>query len=456
MGAFVLASVPIFGHVSPMTRLAAELVDRGHQIRFITGRRFSALVQGTGAEFVPLPAGADFDDRVVNEGVDKAVRPDGIAGLRYDVANVFLRPARAQHQALRAALTQPTDAIVVDPTFVGAALLAATPRDQRPPLLVAGVLPLTLDSADSPPFGLGLSPLRTPAGVLDRMRNGLLRLLVQRLIFGPVQKDYDQLFRTTVGTSAPGFVMNWLQSADAIVQLSVPAFEYPRADASVPISFAGPMIRPTGADLPSWWSDLDSGRPVVLATQGTIANRDLDELIRPTIRAFTDTEVLLIVTTGGRPVAELGPLPSNVRAAEFLPYEQLFPRIDAFVTNGGYGGVHFALASGVPVVVAGAGEDKPEVAARVAWSGVGINLRTGRPRAPMIAKAVRRVISDESYRAAATATARQIADADGADALLAVVDQERLRSRSSQGWGVATRLTEEKLSEVAPGHPGTP
>ena len=49
------------------------------------------------------------------------------------------------------------------------------------------------------------------------------------------------------------------------------------------------------------------------------------------------------------------------------------------VTNGGYGGVQIALSYGVPLVVAGTTEDKPEVAARVAWSGAGINLKTATP-----------------------------------------------------------------------------
>lgn len=234
-----------------------------------------------------------------------------------------------------------------------------------------------------------------------------------------MQHDYDTLFREVIGTPPRHFALNWLSSADAIVQFTVPAFEYPRPDAMVPITFAGPVIGRRESDVPAWWSDLDSGRPVVLVTQGTIANVDVDELIRPTIQAFAETETLLIVTTGGRPVTDLGVLPTNVRAAEFLPYDRLFPRVDAVVTNGGYGGVHFALANAVPVIVAGAGEDKPEVAARVAWSGVGINLRTGRPKPAAIAEAVRRVLGEQSYRAAAETVARQIAQADGVDALLA-------------------------------------
>lgn len=116
---------------------------------------------------------------------DRAASP----GLRYDVAHVFLRPAEAQHEALRAAIVPANDAVVVDPTFVGAALLAATPPDLRPLVIVAGVLPLPLDSVDTPPFGLGLGPKRTPAGTVERLRNRLLRPLVERLVFGRVQRD---------------------------------------------------------------------------------------------------------------------------------------------------------------------------------------------------------------------------------------------------------------------------
>ena len=72
-------------------------------------------------------------------------------------------------------------------------------------------------------------------------------------------------------------------------------------------------------------------------------------------------------------------LPANVRVERFIPHDRLLPHVDVMVTNGGYGGVQQALAHGVPLVVAGDSEDKPEVAARVHWSGAGVDLRTGRP-----------------------------------------------------------------------------
>lgn len=46
----------------------------------------------------------------------------------------------------------------------------------------------------------------------------------------------------------------------------------------------------------------------------------------------------------------LPPLPANARAAAYLPYDELLPRTAVYVTNGGYGGVQYALRHGVPIL----------------------------------------------------------------------------------------------------------
>lgn len=136
---------------------------------------------------------------------------------------------------------------------------------------------------------------------------------------------------------------------------------------------------PIGAPLPTWWSELDDERPVVHVSQGTIDNHDFGLLVRPTIEALAGRDILVVAATGGRPIDGLGALPANAHAAEFLPYDLLFPKTDVFVTNAGFGGVQFALSHGVPIDAAGQGADKPDVAMRVQWSGVGLNLRTRSP-----------------------------------------------------------------------------
>ena len=81
------------------------------------------------------------------------------------------------------------------------------------------------------------------------------------------------------------------------------------------------------------------------------------------------------------------------------------PKVDAFVTNGGYGSVNQAMSFGIPLVTAGLTEDKADVNARVAWSGVGIDLATNEPTPAALRHAVRTVLDSPTYRRKASSMA---------------------------------------------------
>ena len=166
-------------------------------------------------------------------------------------------------------------------------------------------------------------------------------------------------------------------------------------------------------------------------TQGTFANKDFGQLVGPTLEALADEDVLVVVATGGRPLETLPPLPANARAAEFLPYDELLPKTDVYVTNAGYGGVQYALRHGVPIVASGGQEDKPEVGARIAWSGVGRRIRAISPKPRALRRAVLSVLHDERYRRAAHAMADRMAVAGGFTDLAAIVDRLAADSAAS-------------------------
>jgi UDP:flavonoid glycosyltransferase YjiC (YdhE family) len=204
----------------------------------------------------------------------------------------------------------------------------------------------------------------------------------------------------------------------------VPGFEYPRSDLAPSVRFVGPILAApsTGFEAPSWWHELGDGRPVVHVTQGTLDNADLDRLLLPAFRALAGEDVLVVGTTGGPDPEPLRHgLPSNARLDRFIPHDVLLPHTDVMITNGGYGGVQQALANGVPLVVAGNSEDKPEVAARVRWSGTGIDLRTGRPSEKNILRAVRTVLRTPSFAARARSLQQEIAASDALGAISAAL-----------------------------------
>ncbi len=169
--------------------------------------------------------------------------------------------------------------------------------------------------------------------------------------------------------------------------------------------------------------DLDGSRTIVHVTQGTIANRDYRQVIAPTLEALAgDDDILIVASTGGRPLDTLPPLPPNARAAQYLPYDQLLPLTGVYVTNGGYGGVQYALRYGVPIVTSSGQEDKPEVAGRVSWSGVGRRIRSATPTPAAVGKAVRTVLDDPRYRDRAQHVSRSMAQASGITGLTQIVD----------------------------------
>jgi UDP:flavonoid glycosyltransferase YjiC (YdhE family) len=93
------------------------------------------------------------------------------------------------------------------------------------------------------------------------------------------------------------------------------------------------------------------------------------------------------------------------------------------VSNGGWGGVLASLAAGVPLVVAGGTLDKPEIARRVAASGAGIDLRTGRPSPARVREAVERVLAEPAYRDRAGRVAASLARHGGVVAAADLVER---------------------------------
>lgn len=133
---------------------------------------------------------------------------------------------------------------------------------------------------------------------------------------------------------------------------------------------------------------------------GTAGNAP-EDLIIPAMAAIANQPDLLVVVTTGKAVSDsLGQveIPKNVRVEQFIPFNALLPHVDIMITDGGYNGVQMALAQGIPLIVSGNSEDKPEVCARVAWSGAGIRLKSHPPKPRQVQQAIQEILSEPQYR----------------------------------------------------------
>lgn len=432
MSSIIISSIPAPGHLRPLLAVAENYVKRGDDVRFITGSLFADEVVATGATYVPLATAADLDFGSVFDRFPQRAELRGVKAIAFDLEHILARPAKPQYETIMAALAaRPADVVLAEPLFIGAAFLLGHQRSSRPAVVMCGVVPLTIDSRDTAPFGLGLPPAR----LLNRQRNAVLAA-VNRRIQRQANEIINEQHRQVHGTDMPSTLPDWGRRADALVQFSLPSFEYPRTDAPANLHFVGPLSSATSTvPLPEWWGDLDGTRPVIHVTQGTIANTDYDQVIAPTLRALAGEDVLVVVATGGRPLDTLPPLPANARAATYLPYDELLARTAVVVTNGGFGGVQYALRYGVPIVATGGKEDKPEVGARVAWSGVGRRIRSERPTPRALRRAILAVLNQPRYRGASELVATDMATAAGFVGLTEIVDwlvDDKAASRSAQ------------------------
>lgn len=382
MARFLFAATPAAGHVNPGLPLARALVDAGHDVRLTTGEEFATAAGRAGARFVPLPADA--------ERHPARARLSGPRRVRHDLLHVFTAPAGAQAAHLLALLAEePADAVVSDVGFVGAGLAA---ERAGVPLGVYGISVFPYASRDVAPFGSALPP---PSGPLGRLRNRALGAVLRRAIAGPTVAELDRQ-RARVGLPPRRrTVLDWDERIGLYLQLSPAGFDYPRSDLPPVVHAVGmpePPV-PPGWTPPDRW---DEPGPLVVVTQGTVAT-DPAGLLRPTLAGLAGEDVRVIAITGGPPPDTLAPVPANAHVETFAPYGPLFRRAAVVVSNGGFGGVQTAVAHGVPLVVAGRTEDKAEVSARVAWSGVGVDLRTDRPSPAAVRDAVREVLATPAY-----------------------------------------------------------
>lgn len=388
--------LPAQGHVSPTLPVVADLVSAGHPTHVITGRRYLPRFAEVGAEVTSLAPDADFDDTDLDSSFPRRRALSGLRLARHDLIEAFVRPLPARWRTVREVLDRfPADTVLVDPLFLAGIPLLATRTGGRPRVAVLGFLPLSL-----PPL--------TPPGPWSRVREPATGLAM-RLALKPVQDLAGQLTRDLTGQPLRTWFAHWVGASDGILQMTCPGFEYSRPRQGAPIHFVGTPATST-ADrfpLPPWWADLDTDRPVIHVTQGTVANADLGAVIEPALTALADRDCLVVVATAGAPAPAV--LPANARVWPYLPYDEVLPRCSLMVTNGGYGGVNLALRHGVPLLVVGATEDKRAVAQRVTWSGVGIGLTRPHAHPAEIARAVEQILATDRYRQRAAALSNQMA-----------------------------------------------
>lgn len=409
------------------------LKEAGHEVVFTSAGALQEQADTLGIEFVPLPVGAnvDFTDRNAGHPERESI-PLGPARALFDFRIVFADPITKQFEGLQSLLeTFPADAILVDTTFGGVIPFLLGNYPDRPVIASLGVVALPFQRADSAPFGPALPPV-DPAST----KAAEYRAIAEEgdaLIATPMRQYVDQILeKLGAGPLPMPYFDSLVALPDVYLQPGLEQLDLPHKDLPDTVHYIGALPPFSKGIMPAEVQTLvNSGKTVVVVTQGTVANSDLRELVLPTLQGLAMREdVTVIATTGGAPDSELaGLIPENATVVRYLPLDELLRHADVLVTNGGYGTVTRALSEGVPMIVAGEGADKAEVALRVEYAGSGINMGTGCPTPEALHEAVEAILGDKGYLARAREIATEFTKIDTSNMLARLLEEAVMKRR---------------------------
>jgi UDP:flavonoid glycosyltransferase YjiC (YdhE family) len=412
----IIATLPITGRANPALNVGSILVKAGHEVVFTSAQSFQARAESCGLRFISSPANNSEEMTNVNSCFPERNKiPVGPDRALFDFKHVFCDPIPAQYEGLLSILeTFPADVILADNLF-GGILPFLLKQNVRPLIGGLGVNPLLFHRDDHAPFGLGLPPVDPASPAAERYLQ--IEEDLDARLTSPLRAYVDGILQKLgVGPLPMSFLDSLVELPDLFLQLGSPSVEIPRADLPETVHIVGVLPSFTKGVLPMEIQPfLESGKPIIAVTQGTLANHELDQVLQPTLDALADRDDLLVIgTTGGRPVSALErALSKNAMVFSYLPWDEVLEHASVFVTNGGFGSVCRALGLGLPMVIAGKGEDKADVAMRVAHAGAGIDLRTDRPTPEALRDAIDAVLKEESsYRIRAKEIAEELVRID--------------------------------------------
>lgn len=418
MTTYLFALVDGGGTVPPELGAARRLVERGHTVVVLAEDSMRADVEATGARFRPWVRGInrpsrhpdddplrDWECRTPNQLFERVIEL-GLIG-----------PAPGYAADVDEALADVRPDLVVCSMFAIGSMVAAEAAGVPFDVLIPNAYPFPAEGL--PPFGAGLRPARGPLG---RGRDRLITAVVDRA-WCKGRPGLNAL-RAERGLEPIASVFAQTDAARRHLVLTSAAFDLP---ATLPdrARYVGAVL-----DDPTWaegdWTPPPGDEPLVLVALSSTF-QDQAATLQRIVDGLGTLPVRAVVTTG--PALDPAALaaPANVTVVAAAPHSAVLARAAAVITHGGHGTVVRALAAGVPLLVLPHGRDQGDNAVRVTTRGAGLKL--GRKAKPIaVARAVRRLLDDPSYRAASERLGARIRADAASGALVAELESVPVRT----------------------------
>ena len=409
-------SLPVTGHLNPMTALARKLQSRGNEIVFIGVPDVEPAVRAANLKFASYceeeyPAGS------IAEIYGPHSRLRGLEVIKHQAEEIspkFLQAALI-HLPQKLAETG-VEAAVFDGAHI---FLQLVPMSLGIPFVQVWNN-LHLDFSGAVPPTLFSWPHETSEEARARNIEGVK---IMGSLFGPivaVAQAYAKKNELQIDWSDPGAITSKL----AVITQTPREFDFPGTPWPGHFYYAGPFHDDDGRERVAFpWDEL-TGKPLIYASLGTLVNGH-PEVLRTILEAAAKLAGFQVVLSVGKNVNqnELGAVPTNTLVVRNAPQIELLKRAVLCITHAGLNTTLESLAQGVPLVAIPIGYDQPGVAARIAYHGVGELMEIEHLTVEGLSQLTRKVLNDPRYRLQAQHFASLIAEMRGLELAADVIEQ---------------------------------
>ncbi len=421
-------SLPVPGHLNPMTALARKYQGRGHAVVFLSVPDAAPFVHAAQVPFVPCAEDA-YPQGSLGTYLQQLSRLSGAEALSYTVNEMMKGYTEALFQSLPETLRKAgADAIVLDQYQPYIELI---PKHLGMPYVhVSNALHVDYT---------GRSPLcfygRRPTGSDETARN---REDVER--FRVLLEPTTAMAREYAAKS--GLVVDWKNPHSTIsprlwVTQTPRDFDFDRAPDLPQFHYSGPWHDGFGRIPVAFpWERL-TGEPIVYVSMGTLQNgvTEIFRAIAASARRLKNLQFVLAIGNQLTP-ERIGETGSNVVTVAYAPQIELLKRSSLCITHAGLNTVLEALGVGVPLLAIPITNDQPGVAARIAHKEVGLILSQDNLSSSDLPALIMQTVEDSTLRANAVHLSESISYTDGLAVAAGLIEEAfSLRIKPTEGRG---------------------
>ena len=417
-------SMPIAGHLNPMTALARRLQSRGHEVVFIGFPDVEPFARAAGLDFVSY-CEKEFPAGSIAERYRPVSKLYGLEVTRWSVRETSGDVFRAASEHLPQTLAENrVEALVIDTIH---SFLQLVPMSLDMPFAqVWNVLNIDFSGATPPCFFSW--PHETTPEALARNAEGVKTAIE---IFTPVRHaamEYAEKVGLAIDWNDPAAIVSKL----AVITQTPKAFDLPGISWPAQFHYAGPFHDSEGRRrVPFPWEKLTANR-FIYASLGTLVNgmEYVYKTILEAVGRLPDVQVALSVGKNVH-LDSVGQIPSNVIVVHTAPQLDLLKRASLCITHAGLNTTLESLGQGVPMVAIPIGYDQPGVAARIAHHGVGEFLEVEDLTADRLHALVQKVLEEPAYREKARYFRNVITRTRGLDVAAEVLERAFLENQAA-------------------------